>query len=250
MTKGRTVPPPGNAPPAGGEMQIGRHPAIPGLAREMAEDILQQGHDLPTTARVATNAIAFAERLVARFAADEHVACRAGCMWCCTLSQIAASPPEVIRIAQHLRATRTPDQLDALAARLRQREGRLAAMSPERRGRARLPCALLVDNRCSVYEIRPLACRGVTSSSADACEASYNSGWLRKIPNGGRHLGITVDVREGVGDGLAAAGLDGADLDLTIALRIVLETPDVAERWLAGEPVFASAHLEPAPSGG
>ena len=50
-----------------------------------------------------------------------------------------------------------------------------------------------------------------------------------------------MDIRDGVGGGLESVGLDGEDLDLTIALRIALEAPDVGERWLAGEPVFAPA---------
>ena len=44
-------------------------------------------------------------------------------------------------------------------------------------------------------------------------------------------------------ESLTQAGLDASGLDLTIALLIALETPDAADRWLAGEPVFADATL-------
>ena len=88
---------------------------------------------------------------------------------------------------------------------------------------------------------------GLTSSDAAACEASYRSGWERPIPNGPRHLGTSVGVRQGLRAALAGAGLDAARLELTTALRIALETPDAAERWLAGERVFAPAEIEPAP---
>lgn len=63
------------------------------------------------------------------------------------------------------------------------------------------------------------------------------------MPNGPRHLGISVGVRQGVRQALGQAGLDGARLDLTIALRIALSDPAAAERWFAGELVFAPAYL-------
>ena|SRR3712207_2413312 len=161
------------------------------------------------------------------------------------MTSISTSAPEVIRIAEYLRARRTPKQITDLIRRLAQRDARIQALPAERRKHARVPCALLVDNRCSVYAVRPLACMGVTSSDAAACEASYRSGWERPIPNGPRHLGISVGVRQGTREALAERSLDGERLELATALRIALETPDVAERWLAGEPVFAPAHIEP-----
>jgi hypothetical protein len=43
--------------------------------------------------------------------------------------------------------------------------------------------------------------------------------------------------------GLAEARLDGELLELTAALDLALRVPDAAERWLAGEAVFAPARL-------
>jgi hypothetical protein len=48
-------------------------------------------------------------------------------------------------------------------------------------------------------------------------------------------------VRRGLEAGLDEAGFDGKALDLTRALLIALDEPDAKERWLRGEPVFASA---------
>jgi hypothetical protein len=43
--------------------------------------------------------------------------------------------------------------------------------------------------------------------------------------------------------GLEEAHLDGELLELTAALDVALTLPDAAERWLAGQAVFASARL-------
>ncbi len=59
-----------------------------------------------------------------------------------------------------------------------------------------------------------------------------------------------------VGLGQASAGAPGAEapevveeLELTAALRVALETPDAAARWLAGEPLFEAAKLPPRAGG-
>src|ERR671933_576195 len=244
MPKGRTVPAPKPRDPATPiQTQMQLHPAIPGLAQELADDILETGSTLPNVIAVADRAATLATNLVEQFATAEHVACRAGCSWCCTFTSIRTSAPEVLRIAAYLRTTLPPDDLRSITKRLAQRATRISTLPEDRRGRARIPCALLVNQRCSIYPVRPLACMGVTSSNAAACEASYRSGWTRPIPNGARHLGIAVDVRTGMTESITHAGLDGSGLDLNIALLIALETPDAADRWLAGEPVFADATL-------
>ena len=244
MPKGRSVPPPlPRAAPAPVESRVELHPAIPDLGRELVTEFLATDRGVPEAIALAGKTAELATLLIDRAAGAEHVDCRAGCAWCCTFTYIRTSAPEVLRIAAYLRDTLAPNALAAVIQRLAHRTERLAAMREEQRPRARLACALLADQRCTIYPVRPLACQGMTSSSAAACEASYRAGWTRPIPNGPRHLGITMDVRSGVSDGLAEAGLDAAGLDLTAALRIALETPDAGERWLAGEPIFAPAAL-------
>lgn len=41
------------------------------------------------------------------------------------------------------------------------------------------------------------------------------------------------------------AGLQGGTLELITALHTALETPDIAERWLAGERVFTPDEPKP-----
>jgi hypothetical protein len=38
---------------------------------------------------------------------------------------------------------------------------------------AHVPCALLVDGRCSVYSVRPLLCRGYLSTDREGCRAGF-----------------------------------------------------------------------------
>ena len=177
-------------------------------------------------------------------------ACRAGCAHCCHQT-VGVTPPEVFAIHAHLRATRTPDELDAVAARLRAADDRTRGMAPLDRVSPDLPCPFLVDGRCSIYEARPLACRGTNSLDASACERSLHDPATRAA-----FLAGTVSVPcylepmrafHAVTAGLQLAldqlhGLEGTPLELTAAMRIMLDDPDtMPQQWLDGKDPFAAA---------
>ena len=51
-------------------------------------------------------------------------------------------------------------------------------------------------------------------------------------------LAIRQGITEGLTAELAAQGADDGVYELNNALSLVLRTPDAAERWSCGEPVF------------
>lgn len=168
------------------------------------------------------------------------VACRAGCAWCCRVP-VGVTAPEILRIAAYLRATLSPVELQLLGDRLNALDARTGRMDLAERTHNLTPCALLVANRCSVYPVRPVHCRGLTSSDAGACQAAFTGLSEERIPLDEFRVDFLNSVVLGLIDGLKDVGLDGEELDLTTALRIALDLPDAADRWLAGEPVFAPA---------
>jgi Fe-S-cluster containining protein len=192
--------------------------------------------------QVAQHAAWFASQLVDQLVDTQGIACRAGCAWCCSLF-VSATAPEILRIAEYLRATCLADDLAALRERLVQREQQFKCKAAEQRSAARLPCVLLVNNQCSVYSVRPLACSSWTSTSAQRCEESWRSRWAETITANQMQLWLYGGVMLGLREGLDACSLPSEQLDLTTALRIALDTPDAAARWLAGEPIFAPAHI-------
>jgi len=100
----------------------------------------------------------------------------------------------------------------------------------------------LVDNVCSVYPVRPLVCRGFNSYDAYACEMQKSFLQEDVTIEGYAHQGRAAQAAlAGLRRGLEEGGLSGDVLDLAPALRIVLTTPNVAQRWLSSEPVFEGA---------
>lgn len=181
---------------------------------------------------------------------DRPPACRAGCAHCCHQA-VGVTPPEVFAIYEHLRASRTPDELTALAETVAVADDQTRGMAAADRLSPRFPCPFLIDARCSIYEARPLSCRGTNSLDAAACERN-----LRDPEARAAFLAGTASVpcylepfRAGhaVTAGLQMAldqlhGLEVLPLELTAAMRIMIDDPDgVPQRWLGGKDPFAAA---------
>jgi Fe-S-cluster containining protein len=252
MSKGRKIPPPTDPSTPTSPMTqrmptSGPHTneciAVAQQAeREAVIARLSEERTPAQTLQIAQHATWFAIHLVEQLVDTQEIACRAGCAWCCSLF-VSATAPEILQIADYLRATYSADDLAALRERLVQRVKQLQGKTAEQRSAARLPCVLLMNNRCSVYPVRPLACGSWTSTDAKRCEESWRHRWAKTITANQMQLWLYGGVMLGLSEGLAASGLASEQLDLTAALRIALDTPDAAARWLAGEPIFAPARI-------
>jgi uncharacterized protein len=156
-------------------------------------------------------------------------ACAPGCFFCCYLP-VDVLAPEAFLIAAHLKRTRSPAELAALVYRL-------ATYSQHDFGTR--PCIFLAQGRCSIYEVRPMVCRGYNSLSKERCEAFYQDASVdlkgTKDCVAGR---LAEAMEEGVIAGLKALGLDAQWYELASAVLRALETPNGAARWARGEAVF------------
>jgi Fe-S-cluster containining protein len=156
-------------------------------------------------------------------------ACAPGCSFCCYLP-VDVLAPEAFLIAAHLQQTRSPDELAALACRL-------GAEGQHDFG-AR-PCVFLANGRCSIYDVRPMVCRGYNSLSKERCEAYYHDASVDLRGTKDRVAGRVAEaIEDGVIAGLEALGLDAQWYELPSAVLRALETPDGPARWARGEVVF------------
>jgi Fe-S-cluster containining protein len=156
-------------------------------------------------------------------------ACAPGCFFCCYLP-VDVLAPEAFRIVAHLQQTRSPGELAELVYRL-------GAQGQHDFG-AR-PCIFLAHGRCSIYEVRPMVCRGYNSLSKERCEAFYHDASVDLKGTKDRVAGRLAEaLEEGVIAGLNTLGLDAQWYELPSAVLRALETTDGPERWARGEAVF------------
>jgi Fe-S-cluster containining protein len=175
------------------------------------------------------------------FAASQlgAVACGAGCAYCCYVPRVLVTLPELARIVEDVQ-TWPVDQIEALKARL---DAHILAQSSDVASpAARPPCALLVDGRCSVYEARPLVCRGQHAYDAQECKTHCATG-AGEITQ----LTVVIDTVQGAVSGVVTAfdemGVRGAFLDLSRALLLALENPKAIVLAASGFSSLASAAM-------
>ena len=173
--------------------------------------------------------------------ADEHVvvACKRGCAYCCHL-RVEIRPHEAFVLANHIQTQFDAAQRARAMARLEENLQRIAPLSREQHIRAGIPCALLEDGACSVYEGRPATCRKYYSVSVDTCRDAFNdtaaplTGLLEH--DNLRFAGNAVAL--GFAKGLEEAGFNTDMVELHHALKLALESNKPEKRYKAGKKPF------------
>jgi len=192
----------------------------------------------------------FSRDVLARNTPDlNRIACANGCAWCCHY-QVGVTAPQALHIAAKLREGAGTRSLDDQISSLKTLDRRTRGLNAAKRLKARLGCAFLDDkNACTIYAFRPFGCRGANSFSAETCKAfvmgtatkaQRESNWLHKVP-----FETQRDLQDGFHLGSLEKGLRDDRLELTAAVVVALETPDAAQRWIAGEDVFKDARIPP-----
>lgn len=179
------------------------------------------------------------ERSMAHGPRESRVACRAGCTMCCH-NLIGLTAPEVFAVAAEV-AGRTSVDADRLAIGRAALAGK--TMDGDARMERRLACPMLAGDLCSIYAVRPIACRAFFSLSLDACREVFD-GAGEDIP--AWRLAILV---RGLHDrcmaaAIKAVGLPHGEVEMTEAVAIALADPQAQARWLGGEDIFAAARQE------
>jgi len=178
-----------------------------------------------------------------------EVACRAGCSFCCWL-RVDVRAHEVLLIRRFLESEAMAGGRDGLGCKIRLAGARVAGLTEAERQAARQPCALL-DHAgcCSVYAVRPAACRRYLSVSVEACEAIWNEEAPAEEPE---HPVIAESGRHaagGVHNAFLAAGYDGYSYDLMAALAEALDDPECEARWRLKQPAFSERARSAVPAG-
>jgi hypothetical protein len=171
-----------------------------------------------------------------------HPACKSGCAWCCHI-EVVTTVPEALLIADHIRSL-PPRQSSLLRRQVDANRRASHDMNSEGRAKMHVPCGLLVNNKCAVYSVRPLACRGWSSSDVKLCHASYTGGpYAVRVPINAQQKELLLGVSTGLRQALREAGLcaEGGSVELNAAVDIALTSARAAEQWLAGEYSFAEA---------
>ncbi len=214
--------------------------------------LLSSKRDVDSIADLGVSAMISTSKLVDHFLAhapEGALACRSGCAHCCHQS-VGVTPPEALAIHRHVRATFDPDARERLRTRINALAETARQATKDQRLSPDLPCPFLVEQRCSIYEVRPLSCRGVNSLDAGICEKKLTDPETRRAYFDGSLPGHSfleparsaISVSAGMQLCLSELfGLDMRPLDLALALQLLLESPNQADAWLTGAAALSQA---------
>lgn len=186
---------------------------------------------------------AYAEAADAATTHGLSVACHAGCWFCCTIP-VAVTVLEASLVFRALRMLpiadqeRTWAQVDEHVAVQRQA---LQESRPQRVAFSRRCPLLTEDGRCSVYEARPLMCRGLLSTDAERCRRAFLDD---DDGDPGQPFQMSVQaIDAGIPQLMVALDEGGmecfATYELASSLVALRDDPDLFLRWQQGQQ-FAS----------
>jgi Fe-S-cluster containining protein len=169
--------------------------------------------------------------------------CHKGCATCCTL-RVSATAPEVLMLARFIRAVH-PALMERgidLPAQVAKADACTQGLAEPDRVAARQRCPFIAQGVCVIYQVRPLACRGLASYDKRAC-AQAASGKIDEIPYSEPHMRMRSLVQNAMQSSLRDAGLAWASYELNHSLTLALQDETTESRWLVGEDPFAAAQL-------
>lgn len=171
-------------------------------------------------------------------ASAEKLACADGCAYCCHFD-VEARAFEVLEIARHVARTFSPMQLKQTIERAAKNAAERKATPEEERAALKQACPFLVNNSCSIYEVRPAVCRNYHATDGDNCKAYFDDPTGR-LPN--TYIDDVFDVANGSSQGfrnaIESVGLDSHSYNLAAAFVEAMKNPAIAKRFSAGKKAF------------
>lgn len=169
--------------------------------------------------------------------------CHKGCATCCTL-RVTATAPEVFMLARFIRAVAPGLARHGISLRdqVARANGVTCGCGEDDRIALRERCPFIAQGACVIYQVRPLACRGLASHDRKAC-AQAAAGRVDAIPYSEPHMRVRSLVQNAMQSALRDAGLPWASYELNHALLMALDDEDLEARWLQGEDVLCAAQV-------
>ncbi len=205
------------------------------------------GDRTPLAVVAATRrATALAEATLAENLADDihPMACAAGCATCCVIN-VGVLFPEVLSITEFLGRRLSRFEVAKLQKEIEELYQVTRWLDEEDRLMVRRNCSFLdAAGTCSIYPVRPLLCRSVTSTDADACRGALTAtvfGEQALVLMNLFQKSLMEAAYLGVARGLDSLGLDSRGARLTAAMHYCLVQPAASDAYAAGQSLPALA---------
>ncbi|NTZ86224.1 YkgJ family cysteine cluster protein [Burkholderia metallica] len=212
------------------------------LTRAEREPNLAATMIAPNRADLARRIIPVYQEMDAKLAeSPAHIDCEAGCSHCCYY-HVLITPAEAFALAAFIEALPAAE-LESIQARLTATAAHVAPLSQNEYITTNIPCAFLDSGRCTVYSMRPNACRGFHSRDVAVCKRAFDN--PRSVEphayDQNRQL-ITLHYKRDWGIAQLRAGCEAAEYEMHGAVLSALTDPSAFNRWKQGAVTFPTVH--------
>lgn len=171
---------------------------------------------------------------------SSQIECAAGCAYCCHY-RVTTFSHELVIMAEYILSRFTDSEIQALIERLQHNSDIIETLSEAEHLKSNIACALLVDNRCTVYSARPLACASCYSPNQQYCKELHdNPNQHQQIENSSKapkpipEVGLTIKIEHSATYfALKKLSQDTTKLELNTSLLKVLTNPKLLDEWKA-----------------
>ncbi|WP_337236810.1 YkgJ family cysteine cluster protein [Proteus faecis] len=99
---------------------------------------------------------------------SNRIDCHSGCSHCCYL-RVSAYDFELISIYQYLMNEINKSDREKILKKLSEQYEIVKDLSVEEHHHRNIKCPFLIENKCSVYPVRPVSCAGYHSTKKELC---------------------------------------------------------------------------------
>lgn len=169
-------------------------------------------------------------------------ACGPGCSYCCYY-KVEAKALEVVAIAQYVSTRFSSETVSSILEQAKRNVAEAKNLTPAEHVTTNQKCPFLIENRCSIYPVRPSKCRNFHASESKGCKDSYEQPYNLYIPNSfiAEVFAAGNGMEQGFEQAAANAGIDPRMYDLNSAFVEAFENPKAAKRLNSGKKAFLTA---------
>jgi Fe-S-cluster containining protein len=165
------------------------------------------------------------------------IACKKDCNYCCHY-HIYSTPLEIFTIAEEIAKRPTPER-DAIVQSVHVYVDQVKELGRDKHILLNIACSFLVKGNCSIYPIRPLACRRHHSGDVGVCQRTFDD-VHSKEESLRDPVRLTVSTAMENLHGLyhIRKGLDSDSYEFHAALLEALTNKASYKRWKSGKSAF------------
>lgn len=170
---------------------------------------------------------------------DNAIDCKQGCNYCCYY-HVYITPVEAFTIVDEI-AKRSEAERKRIEESLREYVGKVSGLGKDKHILTNIACSFLANGGCSIYSIRPLACRRHHSRDVEVCERAFEdvqSG--EPSPMDPNRVVASATVENLHADLQLHMGLDCDSYEFHAAMLEALTNKASFRRWKNGKSAFPS----------